>query len=143
MKVQIKLLQKDASPPVFAHVGDACADIRSIEDLIIPSGDIVMVPTGFAMAVPIGFEALVRPRSGLAAKYGISVVNSPGTIDSGYRGEVKVILANLGKSDFVIKKGDRIAQLAIRKVPEITFDTVNDLSTTDRGSGGFGSTGII
>ncbi len=142
MNVNIKLLDKEVQAPSFAHVGDACADIRSNVSMKIPIGKVMMIPTGFAMAVPEGYEALVRPRSGLAAKHGIAVLNSPGTIDSGYRGEVKVILANFGDKEFEINKGDRIAQMAIREVPEIEFQLVSDLDDTSRGEGGFGSTGI-
>ncbi len=142
IKVGIKLLDNNAQPPKFAHIGDACADIRSNADIVIPSKGIVLVPTGFSMEIPDGFEAQVRPRSGLAAKYGIGILNSPGTIDSGYRGEVKIIMFNFSDKDFKIKKGDRIAQVGIRPVPDIKFEIKDELSDTSRGAGGFGSTGI-
>lgn len=100
-----------------------------------------MVPTGLAFAVPAGFEAQVRPRSGLAAKAGITCLNTPGTIDADYRGEVKVILINLGEEDFVIRRGDRIAQLVIAPVASATWQSVESLDETARGAGGFGSTG--
>lgn len=111
------------------------------EELVARPGEIVVVPCGFAVAVPAGYEAQVRPRSGLAARHGLTVVNTPGTIDSDYRGEVKVLLVNLGKADVVISRGMRIAQLLIAPVPRVTWDEVDDLPPTDRGAGGFGHTG--
>ncbi len=104
-------------------------------------GERRLVPTGIAVAVPLGYEAQVRPRSGLAIKHGLALVNSPGTIDADYRGEIGVIAINLGHEPFVIRRGDRIAQLVVGPVPEITFDEVTELSETDRGTGGFGHTG--
>ncbi|MCY3410613.1 MAG: dUTP diphosphatase [Candidatus Heimdallarchaeota archaeon] len=142
IQVEIKLLSSTAQPPEFAHQGDACADIRSDETTTIGPGETKLIGTGVAMSIPEGFEAQIRPRSGLAAKHSISIVNSPGTIDSGYRGEVKIILVNLGHKDFEVSKGDRIAQVAIREVPAINYITVEELSETNRGEGGFGSTGI-
>ena len=141
MDVEIKLLDPEARIPIFAHTGDACADLHASKNTILPKNKVVLVPTGFSMAVPNGYEALVRPRSGLAAKHGIIVVNSPGTIDSGYRGEVKVILMNCGEKDYEVKIGDRIAQMAIRAVPRVNFVQVKELTSTERGEDGFGSTG--
>ena len=112
-----------------------------IPAIIQPSGQRALVPTGLAMAIPAGFEGQVRPRSGLAAKNGITVLNTPGTIDADYRGEVKVILINLGDEDFVIERGMRIAQMVIAPVTQAAFSEVESLSETDRGAGGFGSTG--
>jgi len=131
--------------PAYETVGAAGMDLRAAveEDapLTLKPGARFMVPTGLAFAVPAGFEAQVRPRSGLAAKAGITCLNSPGTIDSDYRGEVKVILANLGAEDFVIRRGDRIAQLVIAPVVQAAWSLVASLDDTDRGAGGFGSTG--
>ncbi len=109
--------------------------------LVLAPGDRALVPTGFAMALPQGFEAQVRPRSGLAAKHGVTVLNTPGTIDADYRGEVKVILANLGQDPFEIERGERIAQMVIAPVTQASLCEVDTLPETDRGAGGFGSTG--
>ena len=118
---------------------DLCAAIEN--ELVLSPMQIAIVPTGFAISLPNGFEAQVRPRSGLAAKYGITIVNSPGTIDSDYRGEIKVILQNLGKENFVIKRGERIAQMIIAKYEKIEWNEVVSLDETQRGEGGFGHTG--
>ena len=120
---------------------DLCAAIPDDDDLTLTPGARAIVPCGFAMALPAGFEAQVRPRSGLAAKYGVSVLNAPGTIDADYRGEVKVILINHGADDFIIRRGDRIAQMVIAPVTQPLFKIVEALDETDRGAGGFGSTG--
>jgi dUTP pyrophosphatase len=120
---------------------DICAAIE--KTVIIKSGEIELVPTSLAIALPKGYECQVRSRSGLAAKNGIFALNAPGTIDSDYRGEIKVILANFGKNDFVINRGDRIAQLVIAKYEQIAWEVVNELNTTERGTGGFGSTGVL
>ena len=118
------------------------ADIFSCEDLLIGPGEIKLVSTGFSMAIPEGFEGQIRPRTGLAFKHGISVLNTPGTIDSDYRGEVKIILINLGKKDFTVKQGDRIAQLIITEVARASFLIVEELDETQRNEGGFGHTGL-
>ena len=131
----------DLPAPSYATPGAAGMDVVAAEDIVLVSGQRHAVATGFAMAIPPGFEVQVRPRSGLAIKHGITCLNSPGTIDSDYRGEVKVILANLGQEDFVIKRGDRIAQLVPAVVTIAKFEIVDSLDVTDRGSGGFGSTG--
>ncbi|MDG2521470.1 dUTP diphosphatase [Caulobacter segnis] len=120
---------------------DLRAAVADEEPVTLKPGARAMVPTGLSFAVPVGFEAQVRPRSGLAAKAGITCLNSPGTIDADYRGEVKVILANLGAEDFVIRRGDRIAQLVIAPVAKASWSEVETLDETARGLGGFGSTG--
>ena len=111
------------------------------DNITLKSNDISLIKTGLFIEIPEGFEAQIRPRSGLALKYGITILNSPGTIDSDYRGEIGVILVNLSKNDFVIKNGDRIAQIVFSKFEKINWFNVNDLSHTNRGGGGFGSTG--
>lgn len=120
---------------------DLRAAVPADEPLILRPGDRLAVPTGLAFALPEGFEAQVRPRSGLAIKNGITCLNSPGTVDADYRGEVKVILVNLGAEDFTIRRGDRIAQLVIAPVVQARWDEVETLEATERGAGGFGSTG--
>lgn len=129
--------------PKKVHSNDAGFDLCAAisEPVVLQPGQRVLVPVGFSMEIPDGFEAQVRPRSGLAIKNGITVLNTPGTIDSGYRGEVKVILYNTGDKDFVINRGDRIAQMVIQKLPDVRFEIVDDLSDSDR-KGGFGSTGV-
>lgn len=139
--VNVKLLDPTATAPQFAHSNDACADVRANEDITILPHEVVLVPTGFALAIPEGYEGLVRPRSGLSLKHKLLVVNTPGTIDAGYRGEIKIVLMNLGNTSYTMRKGDRIAQLAIRPVPQINFIEVDELDSTKRGAGGFGSTG--
>ena len=117
--------------------------LAAIDDpIIMNAGDIAMVPTGLSIALPTGYECQVRPRSGLAAKNGVTVLNAPGTVDADYRGEIKVILINHGKAPFTIERGMRIAQLLLAPVTRATFDEVENLDQTDRGSGGFGSTGL-
>ena len=130
--------------PAYKTTGAAGADICALleEDVVLKKGCRVMIPTGLSFEIPAGFEIQVRPRSGLAAKNGVTVLNTPGTIDSDYRGEVKVILINLGDEDFVIRNGDRIAQIVAAPVTVGNFISVNELGETARGSGGFGSTGV-
>lgn len=128
--------------PVYATAGAAGMDVVSAEDVTLSPGTRHAVATGLAMAIPAGFEIQVRPRSGLALKHGITVPNTPGTIDSDYRGEVKVILANLGEDNFEVKRGDRIAQLVPAPVQRANFAEVATLDETARGAGGFGSTGV-
>jgi dUTP pyrophosphatase len=120
---------------------DLMAAVAENEPLTLASGQYALVPTGLAIALPPGYEAQVRPRSGLAAKHGLTVLNSPGTIDADYRGEIKVILINHGQAAFVIKRGERIAQMVIAPVVQAALVPVAELSSTDRGAGGFGSTG--
>ena len=141
MTLRFKRIHPDAVLPAYAHPSDAGMDVRSVVDVVIPPGGRALVPTGLVMLLPPMFEAQVRPRSGLALKHGVTVLNTPGTIDSGYRGEVGVILANFGDSNFAVRKGDKVAQIVVAPVtqPEIVeTDTVDE---TDRGAGGFGSTG--
>ncbi|MCK8458506.1 dUTP diphosphatase [Sphingomonas faeni] len=127
--------------PAYATEGAAGMDVVAAEALTLAPGDRAAVATGFAIAIPAGHEVQVRPRSGLALKHGVTCLNTPGTIDSDYRGEVKVILANLGKDPFAIARGDRIAQLVPAVVLRATLDEVATLDDTTRGAGGFGSTG--
>lgn len=128
--------------PFYAREGDAGADLRAAEDLIIPAGERALVKTGVKLALPDGVVALVHPRSGLALKHGVTVLNTPGTIDSGYRGEIGVILYNTSKQDFAVVTGDRIAQLVFQEYLTAHFFRVASLDETERGEGGFGSTGI-
>jgi dUTP pyrophosphatase len=141
VKVRVKRLSPDAKVPRTAKKGDVAFDLYSIIDYELRPGERFAVPTGIAVEIPPGYEGQVRPRSGLALKEGITVLNTPGTIDSGYRGEVKTIMINHNGESFKITKGMRISQLAIRPVPEVEFIEVDDLSDTERGEGGFGSTG--
>ena len=127
--------------PSYATDGAAGMDVVAAEDLTLSPGQRHAVATGFAIAIPTGFEVQVRPRSGLALKHGITCLNTPGTIDEDYRGEVKVILANLGTEPFEIRRGERIAQLVPARVQKAAFREVAELSETSRGAGGFGSTG--
>lgn len=128
--------------PTYALPGDAGADLRSSESGVIPPGERRMFKTGVSIALPSGYVALVHPRSGLAAKHGITVLNAPGTVDAGYRGEIAVTLLNTDlKNEFVVERGDRIAQLVIQAVEIADFVVVEQLPGSDRGTGGFGSTG--
>jgi dUTP pyrophosphatase len=135
----------DLPLPAYETAGAAGMDLRAAvsgdEALVLSPGTRAAVPTGLAFALPGGFEAQVRPRSGLALKAGVTVANAPGTIDADYRGELKVLLINLGAEDFVIRRGDRIAQLVIAPVVQASWCEVENLDATDRGTGGFGSTG--
>ena len=141
--VQIKRLPhgEGLALPAYATGGAAGMDVLSAEDVVLAPGTRHAVATGFAVAIPEGYEIQVRPRSGLALKHGISLPNTPGTIDSDYRGELKVILINLGAEDFAIARGDRIAQLVLAPVTLAAWLEVDDLDDTVRGAGGFGSTG--
>ncbi len=144
VEVRVKRLNHGAglALPAYATSGAAGMDICAAESLNLRAGKRHAVATGFAFAIPDGYEVQVRPRSGLALKHGITCLNTPGTIDSDYRGEVKVILANLGEDDFMINKGDRIAQIVVAPVTHGHLVEVDDLDETVRGSGGFGSTGL-
>ena len=141
MDLTVKLLHPLARPPLRAHPGDGGADLFSVEDVTIPAGERRDVGTGIALALPLGYAGFVQPRSGLAFKYGIMVVNSPGLIDAGYRGEVRVSLYNSGNEPFSVGTGDRIAQLVVQRVEEAVFVTAEELPETGRGAGGFGSSG--
>jgi dUTP pyrophosphatase len=140
--VLIARLDTDISVPAYAQPGDAGADLRSRIDLTLAPGERAMVPTGIAIALPEGYAAFVHPRSGLAIKHGLSMVNTPGTIDAGYRGEISVLLINHDRAvPITIERGDRIAQLVVQKVEHAAFVEVSELPDSSRGSGGFGSTG--
>jgi len=150
--LKIKKLHEEAVIPKYAHEGDAGFDLSAIiserdcmgkitDSYAVAPGEKYIAKTGLAFAVPDGYELQVRPRSGLAYKHGITVINSPGTVDSGYNGEVMVILLNTGKQSFEIKSGDRIAQGVINKLPSVAIREVDELDETERGAGGFGSTG--
>ena len=142
----IRLPHAEGLPlPAYETDGSAGMDLRAAvpegEPMVLRPGDRGLAPTGLAMALPHGFEAQIRPRSGLAAKAGVTCLNTPGTVDSDYRGEVKVILINLGAEDFTIRRGDRIAQMVVAPVAQADWIEVDDLDETARGAGGFGSTG--
>ena len=141
MTLGFKRIHPDAVLPAYAHPSDAGMDVRSVEELVIPAGKRALVHTGLVVLLPPLYEAQVRPLSGLALKFGVTVLNTPGTIDSGYRGEIGVILANFGDADFIVKKGDKIAQLVIAPVTQPEVCEVSEIDETDRGAGGFGSTG--
>jgi dUTP pyrophosphatase len=143
MKVQIMRLANhvDLALPSYATAGAAGMDLRSAESLTIRPHARALVATGIAIALPHGMEAQVRPRSGLAVKHGVTVLNAPGTIDCDYRGEIKVPLINHGDEDFVITRGERIAQMVIAPAPQVTLEEVSSLDFTLRGAGGFGSSG--
>ena len=143
-KILVHYKSNSELEPVYSSEAASGADLKAdIEkELVIRAGDTAMVPTGIFLEIPPGFEAQVRPRSGLAAKSSITVLNTPGTIDADYRGEVKVILINLGKENFIIKRGDRIAQMVFAPVVRAQFEKTFELNDSERGSGGFGSTGI-
>ncbi len=135
-------IDPDVGVPEYAHAGDAGCDLTSRAEVVLEPGDRAIVPTGIAMSIPPGYAGFVQPRSGLAIKHGVSIVNTPGLIDSHYRGEIKVVLINLDPSElFHVRKGDKICQLVFQKVEQADFVQVNGLDETERGSGGFGSTG--
>jgi dUTP pyrophosphatase len=144
VQVQVKRLNNGAGLPLPGYASDGAAgmDVCAAESLTLKIGKRHAVATGFAFAIPHGYEVQVRPRSGLALKHGITCLNTPGTVDSDYRGEVKVILANLGDEDFAIARGDRIAQLVVAPVTHAAMVEVDMLNDTERGTGGFGSTGV-
>ena len=142
MTLRFKRIHPDAVLPAYAHPSDAGMDVRSVADIVIPRGGRALVPTGLVAIIPPMHEIQVRPRSGLALKHGITVLNTPGTIDEGYRGEVGVILFNTGDTAFKIAKGDRIAQMVIAPVTRARIVETDDLGSTERGAGGFGSTGV-
>ena len=143
MNVMIQLLDSEMPLPSYAHPGDAGVDLRSRIDCEIAPGERKVVPTGIGVAIPEGFVGLVHPRSGLAIKHGISMVNTPGTIDAGYRGEIQVILINHDLHEsFKISRLDRIAQLVVQRVEQVEFEVVSELPESVRGSSGFGSSGV-
>ena len=142
MTVKFRRIDPAATLPSYAHPGDAGMDIRSIEDLVIDPGARKLVRTGLVMMLPPGYEAQVRPRSGLALKNGVTVLNTPGTIDEGYRGEVGVVLANFGSEPFRIEKGSKIAQIVVAPCTRAEIEETVEIDSTERGEGGFGSTGV-
>ena len=142
VEVLIQRIDDTVPLPAYAHPGDAGADLCSTVDVHLEPGERVLVPTGVAVALPPGYVGLVHPRSGLAARFGVSIVNAPGTVDAGYRGEISVLLINHDpKEPIDIKRGDRIAQLIVQKVEHAAFIEAGELPDSSRGSGGFGSTG--
>ncbi|HVX54747.1 dUTP diphosphatase [Nocardioides sp.] len=144
MPLDIAILRLDPAlpAPAYAHPGDAGADLVTGVDVVLAPGERALVPTGIAIALPEGYVALVHPRSGLAARHGLSIVNTPGTIDAGYRGEIKVLLINHDPHEEIrLRRGDRIAQLVIQRVETARFVEVETLPTSVRGEGGYGSTG--
>ena len=142
MTVKFRRIDPAATLPSYAHPGDAGMDIRSIEDLVIDPGARKLVHTGLVMMLPPGYEAQVRPRSGLALRNGVTVLNTPGTIDEGYRGEVGVVLANFGSEPFRIEKGSKIAQVVVAPCTRAKIEETVEIDSTERGEGGFGSTGV-
>lgn len=142
MRIRIKRLSRDAELPHYAHgpLEDAGLDLRATEAVTLPPNEARLVPTGLSIELPPGYEAQIRPRSGLAFKHSITVPNAPATIDPGYRGEIKVILLNLGRQDYTIEKGDRIAQMVIARYEAVEWEE-GDLGDSARGAGGFGSSG--
>ena len=140
--IKFQRLNASATLPTQAHPGDAGMDLVSIEAAEIAPGGRRLVHTGLAVEIPVGFEGQVRPRSGLALKNGVTVLNAPGTIDAGYRGEIGVVLANFGEVPFKVEPGMRIAQLVIAAVAEVAIEVSDTLSSSERGVGGYGSTGV-
>lgn len=142
VEILLQRLDPDLPAPAYAHPGDAGADLRSAIDLTLAPGERMLVPTGVGIALPEGYVALVHPRSGLAARHGLSIVNTPGTVDAGYRGEIKVLLINTDATEPVtLHRGDRIAQLVVQRVERAVFVEVDALPDSARGAGGYGSTG--
>ncbi|MBL7059335.1 dUTP diphosphatase [Candidatus Pacearchaeota archaeon] len=142
MKIQIKKISEDAIIPKYVHEGDSGFDFYSIEDHKLAPGKRILVKTGLQMSIPLGYELQIRPKSGLALKNGITILNTPGTIDAGYRGEIGIILINLSEEEYSIEKGKKIAQGVVCRVENPEIEEVDELSETSRGEGGFGSTGL-
>lgn len=142
LEVRVRRLDPDLPLPAYARPGDAGADLLTTVDLTLAPGERALVPTGIAIALPDGFVALVHPRSGLAARHGLSIVNTPGTVDAGYRGEIKVLLINHDPRESIeLRRGDRIAQLVVQRFERARFVEVSELPSSERGDGGYGSTG--
>jgi dUTP pyrophosphatase len=142
LEIHVQRLDPELPLPSYAHPGDAGADLLTTVDVTLAPGERAMVPTGIAIALPEGYVALVHPRSGLAARHGLSIVNTPGTVDAGYRGEIKVMLINHDPRELIeLRRGDRIAQLVVQRVERARFTEVGDLPDSSRGDGGYGSTG--
>jgi len=142
LKIKIKKVHQDAIIPNYAHDGDAGMDLYSIEDKILNPGQVLNIKTGIKIEMEKGYEMQIRPKSGIALKNNVTLPNTPGTVDSGYRGEIVVIMVNNGKKIYEIKKGQKIAQAVFNKIEEVKFVEVDELSETSRGEGGFGSTGL-
>ncbi len=142
IEINFQKLHPDAQVPSYAHIGDAGADVYSVAEVILKPQDRAAIPTGLAVEIPIGYEIQVRPKSGLALKHGITVLNSPGTVDAGYRGEIQVIVINLGTEAYTFTKGQKIAQLVLKPVIQAQY-VDGELGSSDRGIGGFGSTGLV
>ena len=140
--IKIKKLSPEAIIPNYAHEGDAGMDVYSIEDVILKPGDRALIPTGLSFEIPRGFEIQVRPKSGLALKQGLTIVNTPGTLDSGYRGELGVILLNTSNAYYEVKKGEKIAQIILARYEEAKIEEVTELADSSRGEDGYGSTGL-
>lgn len=142
LEILVQRLDPDLPLPSYAHPGDAGADLLTTVDVTLAPGERAMVPTGIAIALPEGYAAFVHPRSGLAARHGLSIVNAPGTVDAGYRGEIKVMLVNHDPREQIeLRRGDRIAQLVVQRVERARFSEVGELPDSVRGVGGYGSTG--
>jgi dUTP pyrophosphatase len=142
IEIKFQKLHPDAQIPSYAHIGDAGADVYAVTEVTVEPQKRAAIPTGLAVDIPIGYEIQVRPKSGLALKHGITVLNSPGTVDAGYRGEIQVIVINLGNESYSFTKGQKIAQLVLKPVIQASY-VEGELGTSDRGLGGFGSTGLI
>lgn len=143
MKLKIRKIHESAVTPSYAHEGDAGLDLYSIDEVEIAASETTLIHTGIKIELPQGTEAQIRPRSGLALKHSVTVLNTPGTIDEGYRGEIGVILINHGKNTFKVTKGMKIAQMVIKPVLYVEVEETDELSQTSRGQGGFGSTGTL
>ncbi|TYQ29724.1 dUTP diphosphatase [Pseudanabaena sp. UWO310] len=141
IKINFQKLHPEAQIPSYAHLGDAGADVYTVAEVTLQPLDRAAIPTGLAVDIPLGYEIQVRPKSGLALKHGITVLNSPGTVDAGYRGEIQVIVVNLGKEPYTFTKGQKIAQLVLKTVVQAHY-VEGVLGSSDRGTGGFGSTGL-
>jgi dUTP pyrophosphatase len=142
LEIEIQKINPEAKLPAYAHRGDAGVDLYSVVDRVLQPGERALIPTGLKMAIPEGYEGQVRPKSGLALKHGVTVLNTPGTVDAPYRGEVGVILINLDpKTPYEVKKGEKVAQMVFAKVKYAEFAERDELAATARGEGGFGSTG--
>ncbi len=141
IEIKFQKLHPDAQVPSYAHVGDAGADVYSVAEVTLEPLGRAAIPTGLAVDIPIGYEIQVRPKSGLALKHGVTVLNTPGTIDAGYRGEIQILMINLGTESYTFLKGQKVAQLVLKPVLQANY-VEGGLGSSDRGSGGFGSTGI-
>ncbi|MBD2187960.1 dUTP diphosphatase [Pseudanabaena mucicola] len=140
--IKFQKLHVDAQIPSYAHTGDAGADVFTVDEITLQPQQRAAIPTGLAVDIPLGYEIQVRPKSGLALKHGVTVLNAPGTVDAGYRGEIQVIMVNLGTEAYTFAKGQKIAQLVLKPVIRANY-IEGELGNSDRGTGGFGSTGLV